>query len=130
MDQKTDKRFTPAQSLQWVTFLCALHLLLQFAVFATNLNWWMLAWNVLLTALVWYFGSRFLRITFSAWMYLSAILYAVMLGDCFDPVAATIWWKAEIFAVCAVLCALLATGMLLLPAVKGYKGIRKHVKNK
>ena len=129
MDQKTDNRFTPAQSFQCATLLCAMHLLLQLVVFASNLYWWMLAWNVVLTVLVWYFGSRFLRIVFSIWMYLSAILYAVMLWDCFDPVAATIWWKAAIFAVCALLCALLATGMLFLPAVKSYKGICKHVKN-
>ena len=90
----------------------------------------MLTWNVALTALVWFFGSRFLRIIFGAWMYLSAVLYAIMLWDCFDPVAATVWWKAAVFAVCAILCALLATGMLFLPAVKGYRGIYKHIKNK
>ena len=116
---KTDRK-----SFWAVTALCAAHLLLQTAVLLTNGNWVIFALNLALTACVWVFGHRVWRVLFGVWMYLSAALYLVMLADCFDPVAATVWWKAAVFAVCGALCAALGSLMLFLPAARRYGGIR------
>ena len=114
---------TDRKSFWAVTALCGVHLLLQTAVLFTNGNWVVFALNLALTAFVWLYGNKAWRVLFGVWMLLSAVLYLVMLADCFDPVAATAWWKAAVFAACGVLCAVLGSLMMFLPAARRYRGI-------